>query len=188
MKTLSQYSERYELLYKQSKKDILTISTGCVVGQQVSFNIGRNIRKKLYELCGHPINQKLLLEVDLTQIKNLTENRIFLLKNMATIDHNRSDIDILEDYKKLTGFGKWTIGAVSILLDLNDNINLSTDAYIRKNLGLYLDNKLSEKQCYQYLEQFPEQQTKICYFLWRIKPQSINKIKQNIELNREDFV
>jgi hypothetical protein len=52
---LYQYAEKYEMLYKQPKKDILTVSAGCVIAQQVSFNIGRNIR-------------------------NLTEKRIKLLK------------------------------------------------------------------------------------------------------------
>lgn len=185
---LLQYAEQYELLYKQPKKDILTISVGCVAGQQVSFNIGRNIRKQLFELCGHPIQQELLLETNLTVIKNLTANRIILLKEMAKIDHNQSDINILEEYKKLNGFGKWTIGAVSILLDLANNINLSSDTYIRKNLALYTDSKMTEKQCYQYLEQFENNKTKVCYFLWRIKPQSIGKVRKGEELTREDFI
>lgn len=125
---LYRYAEKYEMLYKQPKKDILTVACGCIVAQQVSFNIGRNIRKQLFELCGHPVDKDLLLSVDLTQIKNLTENRIKLLKEIAQINHDQSDIDILECYKKLPGFGKWTTGAISILLDLDDSINLSSDS------------------------------------------------------------
>lgn len=185
---LSQYAEQYEHLYKQPKKDALTIAVGCVAGQQVTFNVGRNIRRQLFELCGHPIDRNKLINSDLTVIKNLTSSRIRLLKEMAQIDHNKTDIELLEDYRQLAGFGKWTLGAVSILLDLSNDINLSSDAYIRKNLNLYTDSKMNEKQCYNYLEQFPNQQTKICYFLWRIKPQSIYKIKQELKLNQNDFV
>lgn len=185
---LFQYAEQYEYLYRQPKKNILTVAVGCVAGQQVSFNVGRSIRRQLFELCGHPIEQDKLLNSDLSVVKNLTNSRITLLKEMAKIDHERSDREILADYQQLAGFGKWTTNAVSILLDLSDNVNLSSDAYIRKNLNLYTDSKMNEKQCYQYLEQFPNQQTKICYFLWRIKPQSIYKIKQGLELTKDDFV
>jgi hypothetical protein len=47
---------------------------------------------------------------------------------MAQINYDQSDHGILECYKKLAGFGKWTTGAVSILLNLDDSINLSSDA------------------------------------------------------------
>lgn len=118
----------------------------------------------------------------------MVPNRIQLLREMAVINYSRTNNEILEDYQKLKGFGKWTTGAVSILLDLDDSVNLSSDAYIRKIISLYAGIKMNEKQCYQYINKFGNQQTKICYFLWRIRVQSINKVKLNLELTKEDFI
>ena len=107
---------------------------------------------------------------------------------MARIDDQRETNKILLDYSKLEGFGKWTFGAVSILMGINDPINLSSDSYIRKNISLYVGLKMTEKECHEYISKAKQNQTKLCYFLWRIKSQSIYKLKQNDILNEEDFI
>lgn len=162
-----------------------------ISSQQVAFNVGRNIRSSLYKLCGFPLTREAMINNDLSQIKNLTNSRIELIKNMANmanIDDSRLNIEILDDYFKLRGFGSWSYKAVSILLDIDDTINLSSDAYIRKNLSLYTGNKMNEKDCFNYISKAENNQTKVCYLLWRIKPTSINKLKNNDVLIKDDFV
>jgi len=155
----------------------------------VAFNIGRSIRKQLYELCGNPLTRLPILNVNLTKIRHLTPKRIILLKNMANIDDDRPNNEVLADYVKLKGFGKWTHDACSILLNTSNTINLSTDLYIRKNLAIYLNkDKLTEKEAYDYILLAIDNQTIVCYFLWRLKPRNIDKVKNNEELNRLDFV
>lgn len=189
MDRLIEYAKTYENYYKQKINGIFHTACGCVVGQQVTFNVGRNIRKNLYELYGFPLNRELILNADLSQIKNLSDNRILLLKQMAKIDDNRNHADVLNDYSNLKYFGKWTFGAVSILMDLDDNINLASDTYIRKNLALYTNqSKMSEKEAFDYISKAEYEQTRICYLLWRIKPSSISKINNNVELTVNDFV
>lgn len=161
---------KYENYYKQP---IFHVACGCICSQQVAFNVGRNIRSSLYKLCGFSLTREAILNNDLSQIKNLTVSRIELIKNMANIDDSRSNIEILDDYTNLKGFGKWSFSAISILLDISDNINLSSDAYIRKNLSIYTGIKMNEKQCFDYISKAENNQTKICYLLLRINPNSV---------------
>jgi len=188
MELLIDSAIKYENYYKQPINPIFHVACGCVCSQQVAFNVGRNIRSSLYKLCGFPLTREAIINNDLTQIKNLTNARIELIKNMANIDDTRPNIDILNDYIKLKGFGSWSYNAIAILLDISDNINLSSDAYIRKNLSLYTGNKMSEKDCFDYISKAENNQTKVCYLLWRIKPTSINKLKNNDVLIKDDFV
>jgi len=188
MDKLIQNAIKYESFYKQPTYPIFHIACGCVCGQQVAFNVGRNIRSDIYKLCGFPLTRQSILNNDLTQIKNLTISRIELIKNMANIDDTRSNIDILNDYFKLKGFGNWTYGAISILLEIDDNVNLTTDAYIRKNISIYNGIKMTQKDCFNYISKAENNQSKICYLLWRIKPTSINKMLNDQILTKDDFV
>jgi len=192
MDNLITYANTYEQFYKQNAQSIFHVASGCVAGQQVSFAIGKSIRKELYKLCNDPItnqlSRKLILETDLTQIKNLSLNRIELLKKMAKINDQQEIAQILQDYSKLKGFGSWTFNAVSILMGIDNCVNLSTDAYIRKNISLYVGLKMTEKECHEYISTAGLDQTKVCYLLWRIKPQSIHKLKKQSVLNKGDFV
>lgn len=189
MDLLIDSASKYEIYYKQEINPIFHVACNCVSAQRVAFNVGRNIRKSLYELCGFPLTREAIINRDLTRIKNLTNSRIELLKNMASIDDSRSNIEVLNDYFKLKGFGKWSYGAVSILLNIRNDINLSSDSYIRKNISIYTESKMSEKECHDYINiANDDDKTKVCYLLWRIKPTSVNKIR-NIEiLTNEDFV
>ena len=182
MEALSDYAIRYKTLYQQPILPIFHVACGCVVGQQVRFSIGRNIRKELYLKYGHPINKDLILQSDIT-IKHLTPARATLIKQMALIDDNRPSLEVLTDYASLPYFGQWTYGAVCILLNLDPHINLSCDSYIRKNIKLYAN----VADCYHYIAH-AKNQTEICYLLWRIKPSSIMKIKNNELLCKEDFI
>jgi len=188
MELLINSAIRYESYYKQPINPIFHVACGCVCSQQIAFNIGRNIRSSLYKLCGFPLTREAIINNDLSQIKHLTDSRIELIKKMANINDNRPNIEILDDYISLKGFGKWSYGAISILLDINDNINLSSDAYIRKNLIIYTGTKMTEKDCFNYISKSENNQTKICYLLWRIKPTSVKKVINNEMLTKEDFV
>jgi len=188
MDILIKYAIDYEKYYKQPINSIFHTACSCVTSQQVKFNVGRNIRRALYTLYGFPLTRESILNADLAQIKNLTDKRIKLLKEMASIDDNRNGIDVLNDYSKLEGFGKWSYGAICILMGLSNNINLSSDAYIRKNLSMYSDNNMTERSCFNYILKAEDNQTAVCYLLWRIKPDSIAKIKNAEDLTKEDFV
>jgi hypothetical protein len=184
MELLVEYSLKYDNYYRQPIYDIFHLACGCVVAQQVSFAIGRNIRKALYDLCGFPLTKENILEHDLTQIKHLTQARITLLHEMAAIDDHSN---ILDKYYELKGFGPWSYGAVALLLG-HKGINLSSDAYIRKNLGLYTGIKMTQKECYNYINTANGEESAICYFLWRIKCTGIMKLKNHEALTQNDFI
>ena len=188
MDILISYANKYQHLYKLAVPEIFHAACSCVMGQQVAFNVGRNIRKQLYEIYGNPIKRSAILNADLTQIKNLTLERANLLKELAKIDDTGDPKLVLESYSKLKGFGKWTMDAVSILLAISDTINLSTDLYICKNLSIYLNNVMTKKSCHDYILTAKNNQTIVCYFLWRIKKTSVHKLLNNEELGRDDFI
>ncbi len=188
MNTLIAYADKYQHFYKLAISSIFHTACGCVVGQQVAFSVGKNIRKKLYELCGVPLTREKILNIDLTKIPNLTKARADLIIKMANIDDNREPKLVIEDYSKLVGFGKWTCDAVSILLNISDTINLSTDAYICKNLELYLNKTMTKTTCHNYILDAGNNQTLVCYFLWRIKKTSIQKVIRNEDMTRDDFL
>lgn len=152
----------------------------------VSFNVGRNIRRQLYTLYGYPLKRDVILNADIN-IKGLTPERTQVLKTLANIDDDRNVKEVLEDYKQLKYVGIWTCGAIQILMDLDDHVNLSSDAYIRKNISLYVGKKMMEKECHYYINTTTEQ-TKVCYFLWRIKTTSICKVRQHQLLIKDDFI
>lgn len=188
MEVLIKYAIEYKEYYEQPINPIFHTACSCVTSQQVKFSVGRSIRKDLYELCGFPLTRQSILNADLSKIKNLTHQRITLLKQMAEIDDNRDNINVINDYSKLNGFGKWSYGAVCILMGLNNDVNLTSDSYIRKNLSLYCGQKMTEKECFNYIFKSENNQTSVCYLLWRIKPDSIIKIKKNEILTKNDFV
>lgn len=185
MNILEDYAIQYESIYIQPIRPIFHTACSCVLAQQVSFNVGRKIRQELYQLCGFPLEKDKILNTTIS-IKNLTPERLKLLRDLASIDIN--DIkETLNEYAKLKGFGQWTYGAVSILMDIDEHVNLYNDAYIRKNIGLYLGYNMTMKECKDYIST-TNHETKVCYLLWRLKPTSIVKIKNNEILTKGDFI
>lgn len=181
MELLINYAHTYELLYKQPSQTAFHNACSCVISQKIRFNQGREIRIALYELCGFPLTQACILACDLTQIKGLTEDKIILLRKMAEIEEN------VDHYCKLKGFGTWSYNAVGILTNQRNDINLSCDKYIQKNVQLYY-GITSQKECFQFIATAKQDQTIVCYFLWRIKPTSIGKIIDNQLLTINDFI
>ena len=188
MEILVTYAKTYQNFYKLKIQNVFHTACSCVVGQQVAFNVGRNIRKQLYEMCGNPITREAILNANLTQIRALTPPRAKLLLEMAKIDDQLEPLKVIYEYSKLTGFGKWSIGAVSILMQIDDMINLSTDSYIRKNLELYTGTSLTQKKCHDYISLAGSNQTSVCYFLWRLKKSSVHKVVERELLTHDDFI
>lgn len=188
METLIQYAIAYQDLYKQPNYGIFHTACSCICAQRVSFRTGRQIRKSLYELCGHPLTREAILNNDLTVIHALSPGRVILMKALTKIDDQRPPNEVIIDYAKISGFGNWSIGAVMILMELSNTVNLSSDSYIRKNLSIYIGNQLTERECNKYIAICGDYQSIVCYFLWRIKSQSINKISMNCELSQDDFI
>lgn len=189
------YAKKYIHLYKQPKQNIFHTIVACVCSQQVSFQIGRNIRKQLYEEYGFPLTvEKIDNDIhSLNKPENLTYERQKLIIKICEIcksydEPEDSHNEILEKISELKGIGKWTIDAVSILLGLSDTINLSSDAYVRKNLCFYHDKNMKIKDCHKFIAQAEDDQTKVCYFLWRLKWKSVGKVAKGMDLDESDFV
>lgn len=181
MGKLVEYANKYYDMYKLFNYGVFHHACGCVVAQKIKFSVGRKIREELYRLCGFPLTQVNVLNFNLSKIVGLSQEKIILLKEMAKMEEN------LDGYKTLKGFGPWSYNAVSILINRKDDINLVSDKYIRKNVQLYngIDN---QKNCFCFLETAKNDKTKVCYFLWRIRPTSIYKVINNESLGKEDFL
>lgn len=188
MENLIEYAKTYKHFYTLDIKNVFHTAVGCVVGQQVAFNIGRNIRKQLYEICGNPLTREAILNADLTQIIALKPSRAKLLIEMAKINDQQEVEKVINEYSKLNGFGKWTTDAVSILMQTSNTINLSTDSYIRKNIELYTGTTMTQKRCHEYISFAGINQTDVCYFLWRLKKGSVCKVLNKELLTKDDFI
>ena len=47
---------------------------------------------------------------------------------------------------------------------------------------------MTKKSCHEYILTAKNNQTIVCYFLWRIKKTSVHKLLNNEELGRDDFI
>lgn len=190
MNTLIEYAEKYKHLYTIPNHGVFHTAVGTIVGQRVSFQTGRNIRKQLYDLCGFPLKRKAVLDADLTKIKGIRKQHIELIKTIATIEtDNRNENIVLNDYTNIPGFGIWTINSVKIITSQSESINLYTDFYIRRVASLYVGKSMKPSELKNFIEEAPNnKRTAVCYFLWRIKKDNIHKLKEDVELTSDDFL
>lgn len=169
------------------KKTLFHNLINLVISQKISFAEGRKIRQNLYKKIN---NYEITKEI----IKNLTDIDF----KKCGMDNNKIEVvkKIIEEenltitsISKIKGIGPWTIKSLKILND-ESGIFLSEDYWIRKRLKeLYNKEKIpSIKEAELLVKDVDCDKSHISKFLWRIKPQGIEKIKNNINLEKNDFL
>lgn len=104
----------------------------------------------------------------------------------------------LDEIRNISGIGDWTYNALIIMGHTSSNqedsnIFLKEDAWIRKRLAQLVYGKpksINQKEADTLItdQKEPLNKTKMSQFLWRIKESGINKIRDNKQLLREDFI
>lgn len=176
--------------YKLKEYPIFHQAISLIISQKITFNKGREIRKKLFELTKESCFTKDnlgLLSYD--QFKNigLDDDKIKVIMNVIDIDCNDEE-DFIVKISKTKGIGPWTIKSLKIMFDLDDEF-LFEDLWIRKRVSELFkkDNIMSQMEC-KNISDAIENKRIMSLFFWKIKPEGIKKILENEELKREDFV
>ena len=173
METLLCYVRHYKEYYVQPIQSEFHCLVSLITSQRVRFSTGQKIRRQLYDLCGYPLTIENIKNLDLTTIQGLT------LQQIETITCLINGYD----YNNIKGIGNWTIKGMMLLRQLDPHINLYEDKYICKRVIEYIG-----QDCKQFIQQANDEQSDVSYFLWRIKPQGITKVKNNLCLDRDDFI
>lgn len=189
-RVILQASVKYFDWYRQdSKLGSFHHLVSLVTGQQVSFEAGRQIRQELYKLCGTPYCPHAIKQTDLSTIKNLTPARIFTIKAIATAYLNGHHENIIDYSIIIKGVGSWTIKGAYILTETSYNQSLYEDAYIKKRLSEIHNHKMTLADCKDWFKIVPEDSRSIVsYFLWRVKPSGVEKLRYGCDLDQCDFL
>lgn len=185
----------YRTYWEVKRKSYFHNIISLITSQEVSFQKGRQIRQKLYEIIKSDEftkeNIKNISDKDLITI-GIKNSRIVCIREISELKIHNEETCI-----KIKGIGPWTIKAASILSSTsfdeaeNTGIILYEDKWIRKRLSELVGcNKiLTEKETISFFEaNVKGHYTLLSYFLWRIKPSGVKKWKNGDILEREDFV
>lgn len=162
-----------------------------IISQKIRFSQSRKIRQQLYALLNtneYTIDNLDSLSNDTLKSVGLSDDKINCIRSILKIENLT-----LDKISKIKGVGPWTLKALQILTDANDDLFLSEDYYIRQRFSeLIQSNKiLTTKQLDNYIVKFPNwigQKTVISRFFWRIKPEGIIHLLQTLTLTRDDFL
>lgn len=179
--------------YELKKYSIVHQAISLVISQKVSFQQGKNIRKKLFFLISPDSeftkeNMKNITDEDLENI-GIDVLKIKTIRNILKlddIDHN----DFIEKIEDIKGIGPWTIKCLKIYFELDNDIFLSEDLWIRKRMTELTENDivLTQKECEIESKIWRGYRTQISKFFWRIKPIGITALLNNEELNYDHFL
>jgi len=160
-----------------------------ILSQRISFAASRKIRQNLYGLIGTniltPEAMSKLSTDDLKSIGIRNPDLIQSITNLAL--QNKLDINTL---RNLTGIEPWTLKGLLIMTYSDPDVFLAKDLYIRKRLqDIYGRPKvLTIKEAEQLAQSWKGHRSIVSRFLWRLKKDSSYKIREGIELTREDFL
>lgn len=197
LEQLGQLAEHYKDLYPIPCGTLLQNTISLIVSQQVKFSQGRVIRKRLYELIDAKTSKTSSGSTDTDTILRslthkdwkdlgLTPNKISTILEITSMSN--LSVDNLDHIK---GIGPWTIKALKVLTNSDPNVFLSEDLWIRKRFSELVGTRtLSSKELDEMMGNSDTNSnlTQVSRFLWRLKPENVQKLVQSQELSREDFV
>jgi 3-methyladenine DNA glycosylase/8-oxoguanine DNA glycosylase len=182
----------------QPTRSLLHNAISCVISMRIKFEKSREIRQKIYNSIGK--EGKVEITKENFKFKNqtlceygLSTEQIRIIREILTFDNKKSENKeqlTIKDLTKIKGIGVWTIKAVKILMNEDLDVSLEQDYYIRKMLSeLYGYKKvITETEARKILQTWNGNRSQISYFLWRLKFESIEKILENVKLERHDFL
>lgn len=183
-------SKETELYWKQPERSLLHNAISCVISMRIPFKKSREIRKKIYTSIGK--EGKIELTRDNFKFKDKTLLSYGLSNEQVRIIREilNNDIKTIKDLTKIKGIGIWTIKAIKILMNIDSDISLEQDYYIRNNLTLLYGYKkvMTETEAKKILQTWKGNRSQICYMLWRIKKEGIEKIIEEQKLTKYDFI
>jgi len=166
-----------------------------IISQKISFGQSREIRRKIYEKVGKSI----FIWQDIIKITdkewkyiNIDKNKKETIMEVTLLERDGLLSNMLVTHK-IKGIGPWTIKATKIMTYSDDNIDLYEDLWIRKRMSEVYDIQSSQRACKEVFDNFKGKKSQLSRFLWRIKPQSIDKVRKCLSENvfllvKDDFI
>lgn len=179
--------------YKQKQYSIEHQTVSLIISQKVSFTIGKNIRKKLFELTkGEEFVKNNMNKISNEQLVKIgiDSNKIKTIRNVLNVEFEHTD-KYINAIDKINGIGTWTIKCLKIMFKTDPDIMLVEDLWIRKRLQELLRlNKLpTMSECNKLSNIWSGYRTIVSLFLWRIKPDGIKQLLQDSsKLTKEHFI
>ena len=173
------------------QKTLFHNTISLLTAQKIKFSESRNIRKKLYELNQNKDEYSLNVFKDLSKQDffncGLSSNIIDVIYQVIELE--KSNILTIDNLQNIKGIGNWTIKGLQIMNNLNDNVFLYEDYWIRQRLSELVKSIkiLTQSEC-KNLYKNNNNLTNISKFLWRINKKGTSKILSGLELTRDDFV
>lgn len=183
-------SKETELYWRQPERSLIHNAISCVISMRIPFKKSREIRQKIYTSIGK--EGKVEITKDNFKFKDKTLISYGLSNEQVRIIREilNNDINTIKDLTKIKGIGIWTLKAIKILMNVDPDISLEQDYYIRNNLTLLYGYKkvMTETETKKILQTWKGYRTQISYMLWRLKPEGILKILAEQKLNKYDFI
>jgi 3-methyladenine DNA glycosylase/8-oxoguanine DNA glycosylase len=186
--------EKTKIFWQIKQYSIYHNTISLIISQKVSFQIGRKIRQKLFDLVKENeftkenigvLTNTQLVDIGLCMPKINTIHEISKYTKVI-IDNDK----YLDNIFKIKGIGIWTIKCLKILNLESSNIFLSEDLWIRKRVSELTKSKitLTQKQCDNVIFDLQINKSILTKFLWRITPNGIIALQNNIELTKDHFL
>lgn len=185
-KYMSQTTEHWMIPQKSFYHNAVSLITS----QKIAFNKSRQIRKKLYELnnCNDEYDYNLFNTFTREQFIEcgLDDNLVTCIMTITELAINDNlNINTISNIKYV---GPWTIKALKILNNLDDEQFLSEDYWIRQRVArLFNMTTLSKKECDDKISNWTKKSL-VSRFFWRILVSGIEKMQDGEKLTEEDFV
>lgn len=186
-----EYTEKY---YKLKEYSFFHQTISLIISQKISFKKSRSIRSKIFEKIfpekEFTIQNFKFIKEDLKNF-GLNETQIDTINNIIEIYNKDLDvINWIHKIQKIKGIGIWTIKCLKIMFNIDNDIFLSEDFWIRSRLSeLYNYNYvITIKESNDISIQWKGYRTNVSKFLWRIKPEGIEALKNKDLLIKEHFL
>lgn len=160
---------------------------GLIIGQRIKFTLARQIRAKLYSYSnGNPLTWQLIHSLDLKTL-GIEESKMNAILALPNIDNQVFSYSLFLQWQSyisnIKGIGKWTCDALNVMYCVPRSF-ITNDSYIKSNveaLGYKYDANF-------FTTLFPGYEREACLLFWRIKKTSVEKLKNNLLLTRDDFL
>ena len=177
---------------KLKKYPIIHQAISLIISQKISFQQGRTIRRKLFEIvkndCFTKENLSNIQDEEFAKL-GIDSSKMLTIKNVLNTNFVDNS-EFISKIGKIKGIGDWTTKCLQIMFEIDNDIFLFEDLWIRKRISelVEADRVLTAKECEKISIQWKGYRSQVSVLFWRIKPEGIKAIIAKENLIREHFL
>lgn len=170
-----------------------------IISQQISFRKSREIRRNMFEMLISENLPKFTYEFINFKLSSLykqlgiSDSKYQTMRSIPNVPDVKFTVQELENYiayiSNIKGIGNWTCNALRVINRV-PNSYLSDDSYIQTNIKNLLGIENLGKSEVEYIVNtfFSRHRLEFTILFWRIKKESIDKMKNFREISQDDFL